>query len=190
MTTTYANMPWFNILFEHGGGSIQSVISVLCVLHLVRDLEISWEHLRILCNMLCALEWMHREKNETKTLYCMLHLHLDSTLSCSVSVPSTDDAIIYGYLKSCSYVNKKKDGSFDLNEPRPQLKYFFSYCCRVLQLTSHWRAQWWHIHDDERKKEIEKLQQIIFLELCERGCDVCSIVAGSGAREKKLSRHM
>lgn len=60
-------------------------------------------------------------------------------------------------------------------------------CC-ALQLTSHWRAQWWHIHDgDEKKKEIEKLQQIIFLELCERGgCDVCSIVAGSGARKNFL----
>lgn len=127
----------FNILFELGGSNIQSVISVLCV---CTWYEISKYHENIW--RFCATCYVHlnestEEKNQTEALHCMLHLHLDSTLFYSMNVPSTDDAIIYGYLKSCSYMNKKKDGSFDLNEPRPQLKYFFSHCCRVLRAATY-----------------------------------------------------
>lgn len=55
-------------------------------------------------------------------------------------------------------------------------------CCNL----HHIGARSGGIYTATRKKEIEKLQQIIFLELCERGYDVCSIVVGSGAREKNF----
>lgn len=190
MTTTYANIPWFNILSSMVAAAFNLSFQ-FCVLHLVRDLEISWEHLRILCNMLCALEWMHRRKNQTETLYCMLHLHLDSTLSCSVSVLSTDDAIIYGYLKSCSYMNKKKKMAHLIWMNRDHNWNISSHIAAERCNLHHIGARSGGIYTATRKKKLRNCNKLSSLNCVREAAVTCVQLWLALAREKKkLSRHM
>lgn len=91
--------PWFNILScMVAYSSIQSVVCTWYLAEISESMRTFWGFFSFVCATCYEhLEWMHPRK-ETVTLYCMFHLHLDSTI-----LQFRYDAIIYGYLKSCSY---------------------------------------------------------------------------------------